>query len=77
MNEGHLAEYIKDAERAKKKDFDSDDNEEEPGKRPANRLVISVINAIHALTNQDMITNNAIRVHIKRAQCVKKFLRPR
>ena len=73
MSNGHLAEYINGAEKTKMKDFDSDDDdEEEPGKRPVNGLVIGVIDAIHALTNQEMITKNAIRLHIKRAQCVEK-----
>lgn len=67
-----MAEYIKVVEKVKKKDSDSDYDGEEPGKRPANRLFIGVIDAIRALINQDMITKNAIRFHIKRAQRVEK-----
>lgn len=60
MTKGHLAEYIKGAEKVKKKDSDSDGDDEEPGKRLANQLVTGVVDAIHTLTNHDMITNNAI-----------------
>ena len=52
MTNGHLVEYVKGAEKAKREDDDDDDNdneeeEEEPGKRLANIVVTSVIDAIH------------------------------
>ena len=77
MTKGHLAEYVKGAEKTKREYDDDDDDEEEeeeeePGKRPDNRLVTSVIDAIHAFISRDAMTKNAIRVHIKRAQCVEK-----
>lgn len=60
-----LAEYVKVAEKAKKKDENSYD--EEPLEKPANRLVIGVVDAIHATTSKDFVPKIAIKDHIKRA----------
>lgn len=65
VTKGHLAEYIKGVKKAKKND-DNDDNKK-PGKKPANILVISVIDDIHVSISRYAITKNTIRVHIKRA----------
>lgn len=72
MNKGHIAEYIKGAEKAKMKD-DKDSDDKEPVKKPANRLVMGVIDAIRATTTKDVVTTNVIRVHIKKAnkECIR------
>lgn len=45
MGKGHLAEYAKDIEKAKKNGGDDDDLDEEPNKRSANKVVARVIAA--------------------------------
>lgn len=51
VTKSHLIEYIKGAEKAKKKYSDDNYDDKMPGKRPANRVVTSVIDAIHTLTS--------------------------
>lgn len=46
MSKGHLAKYVKNAEKGKTDGGDNDDSDEEPGKKPANRVVDGVIAAI-------------------------------
>lgn len=57
VNKGHLAEYVKGADKGKNDDIDSD---EEPTKMPMNRVVTSVVEAIHASTNLDALTKNSL-----------------
>lgn len=61
---GRLAEYIKGAEKAKK-GVDDDEDDEDPSKRHANKLVTGVIDAILASIYRETITKHVIRVHIK------------
>lgn len=72
MSKSHLGEYVKDTEKAKKNGGDDDDLNKELDKRLVNIVVAGAIEAIHTATNRDKMTNNAIRVNIKRAQCVEK-----
>lgn len=71
VSKGHLAEYVKDIEKAKKKENGDIDEDEEPIKKPTNRLVTSVIDVISSITARDEMTKNAIKVPIKRDQCVQ------
>ena len=75
---GHLAKYIKGAEKEKAKvtamDDDSDDG---PTKKPANTFVAGVISLINASISRDEVTKNAIRVNIKWAQLWRRPLLPK
>lgn len=64
VSNGHLAEYVKYAEKAKMNENDDNNVGDEPIKKPANRLVTGVINST---TTRDEITKNVVRVHIKMA----------
>ena len=57
MTNGHLAEYVSDAEKPKKVDVSSSDEDGLP-KRQNNKEIIGVINVIHACTNVTAITKN-------------------
>lgn len=62
VSKGHLAEYVKGAEKAKK-NINDDEDDEKLSKKWANKLVTGVINAIYATTSRETITKNSIRVH--------------
>lgn len=70
VTKGHMDEYIKKGETTRK-DYD-DEEDEKPVKRPVNNVVVGLIEEIHGTTSREAITKNAIRVHIKRAQCVDR-----
>ena len=61
MTKGHLAEYVSEAEKPKKIDVSSSDEDGSP-KRQNNKEITGVINVIHACINITSITKNSIRV---------------
>ena len=65
VSQGHLAEYVKKAEKAKKKEDDDSDEDEEPIKKLANRQITGIIDVINSTTARDDMRKNAIRVHQK------------
>lgn len=48
---GHLAKYVKTATNEKKVAGNADDSDEGPVKRPASKIVVGVIEAIHSSFN--------------------------
>lgn len=68
-DQGHLATYIKKGESTKKNDDEEDDG---TMKRPVNKIIACMIEAIHGVTSRDTVNKNAIIVHIKCTQCMDK-----
>lgn len=62
-----MAKYVKEAEDAITKVAAVSDDENEPIKRPANRITIGIIDAISVVTNKDSFTKKAMRISIKKA----------
>lgn len=61
VSQGHLSEYIDNAEKAKMKEVAVNDDEQPP-KRLVSREITGVINAILTFTNKGSLTKKAMSI---------------